>query len=202
MWISGKSHDDIWNDSPKEMDFFYLKNIVNNILSFLNIKLDKFQIESISSSILVDNLCYSIDNQPIVTFGEVHPQILKYFDIKKEVFYAEFNFSLLHKLINPEVNYTPLSIFPSVKRDLALVVDKTVSYQMLENTAFKYGSNRLKEVSLFDVYEGDKLEAGKKSYALSFVLHHPEKTLTEEEINKVMNKLISAFEKECNAKLR
>jgi phenylalanyl-tRNA synthetase beta chain len=91
---------------------------------------------------------------------------------------------------------------PAVRRDLALVVDKNVTYQQLEKVAVQFGSRHIKKISLFDVYKGDKLPEGKKQYALNFVIQHPEKTLTDEEINKIMNKLLSAFEKECGATLR
>ena len=101
-----------------------------------------------------------------------------------------------------KVLYKAIPAYPTVKRDLALVVDKSVTYGTLENIAYKFGTSKLKKVSLFDVYEGEKIEKGKKSYALNFVLQHDEKTLTEEEITKTMNKLIAAFERECGAKLR
>ena len=100
------------------------------------------------------------------------------------------------------MNYKPIPAFPEVKRDLALIIDKNISYDTLKQIGFKYGSKLLKNITLFDVYEGEKIEEGKKSYALNFVLQHPEKTLTEEEINKVMNKLIAAYEREAGAKLR
>lgn len=127
---------------------------------------------------------------------------MKYFGIKKPVYYAEINTQLLFDVCKTEVNYKPIPAFPEVKRDLALIIDKKISYETLKQIGFKYGSKLLKNITLFDVYEGEKIEEGKKSYALNFILQHPEKTLTEEEINKVMNKLIAAYEREAGAKLR
>ena len=93
-------------------------------------------------------------------------------------------------------------MYPVVRRDLALVVDQSVSYDTLEKIGYKYGSKLVKNISLFDVYEGGKILPGKKSYALNFMLQHADKTLTDEEINKVMNKLVAAYEREVGAVLR
>ena len=112
------------------------------------------------------------------------------------------NTATLYAACEAEVNYRSIPAFPAVKRDLALIIDENVNYKTLEEIGFRYGSKLLKKITLFDVYEGDKIEKGKKSYALNFVMQHPEKTLTEEEINKVMNKLIAAYEREAGAKLR
>lgn len=203
FWFTGKNHDDIWNDSSREMDFFTMKNVLHNMLAFLNIPLKSITIQPSEVAYFSQGLDYILPNgKKLITLGIVSPKILKAFDIKREVYYAEAQTQNLLELQNKNVIYAPIPVFPTVKRDLALVVDKDITYQTLETIAFKFGGNRLKSVSLFDVYEGEKLEENKKSYALNFVLHHPEKTLTEDEINKVMNKLITAFERECNAKLR
>ena len=147
-------------------------------------------------------LKFRIGEDLVGTIGELKPSILKYVDIKKEVCYAEIDLDVLYAAYGTNVTYSPIPAYPAVKRDLALVVDKAVTYDTLERIAYKYGSKLLKNVSLFDVYEGDKIESGKKSYALNFVLQHAEKTLTDEDITKVMNKLIAAYEREIGAKLR
>ena len=100
------------------------------------------------------------------------------------------------------MNYTPINPYPAVRRDLALVVDKDVTYDTLEKIGYKYASKLLKQVNLFDVFEGAALGDGKKSYALNFVLQSADRTLTDEEINKTMNKLVAAYEREVGAKLR
>ena len=148
------------------------------------------------------SISYYVDETKLATLGILQPSILKYFDIKKPVYYAEIELNILYSICNHDVTYSPIPSFPAVKRDLAVVVDKNVTYDTLEKIAYKYGSKLLKNVSLFDVYEGNKIEEGKKSYALSFVLQHTSKTLTDEDITKVMNKLVNAFEQEVGAKLR
>jgi phenylalanyl-tRNA synthetase beta chain len=203
LFVTGKTHQDSWQSKGEPLDFFYLKNMVALILRQLNIFEGAIMEESLSNDIFSGALSYTIDNKPLVVFGQIHPKVLKYFDLKKEVFYAEFNTdTLFDATYQLPVLFTPMHPYPEVERDLALVVDKTVTYKNLEEIAIKFGTKLLKKVTLFDVYEGAHLDADKKSYALKFILQHPEKTLTDEDINKVMNKLIAAFEKEIGAKLR
>lgn len=200
MFATGKNHDDLWNEAGCPVDFFFLKNMVENIFKMLNIS--KFEARMEEDSRFTDSLKYYFGDECVCTIGDVKPSILKYFDIKKAVSYAEFNTQVLYAAYNPVVSYAQIPAFPAVKRDLALVVDKAVTYDTLERIAYKYGSKLLKNVTLFDVYEGDKIEAGKKSYALNFVLQHSDKTLTDDDITKVMNKLIAAYDREVGAKLR
>lgn len=200
MFATGKNHDDLWNEAGRPVDFFFLKNMVENIFKMLNIS--KFEARMEEDSRFTDSLKYYFGDECVCTIGDVKPSILKYFDIKKAVGYAEFNTQVLYAAYNPVVSYAQIPAFPAVKRDLALVVDKAVTYDTLERIAYKYGSKLLKNVTLFDVYEGDKIEAGKKSYALNFVLQHSDKTLTDDDITKVMNKLIAAYDREVGAKLR
>jgi phenylalanyl-tRNA synthetase beta chain len=200
LFATGKNHDDLWSEPAKDNDFFYLKNMVENIFRLLNI--NTFDVNVIEDSRFVSAISYSVDGQTVCTLGDLKPAILKYFDIKTPVRYAEFDAAILFSLNCKSVTYNQIPLFPEVKRDLALVVDKSVNYGTLEQIAYKYGTKLLKRVSLFDVYEGDKIEAGKKSYAMNFVLQHAEKTLTDEDITKVMNKLVAAFEREVGAHLR
>lgn len=200
LFTTGMNHDDLWNEAGKENDFFYLKNMTENIFRLLNVSGLKSVVEP--DTRFTDSLKYYNGEQLVCTIGAIQPAILKYFDIKKAVYYAEIETAALFELSGKIVTYSPIPSYPAVKRDLALVVDKNVTYDTLEKIAFKYGSKLLKNVSLFDVYEGDKIEQGKKSYALSFVLQHAEKTLTDDDITKVMNKLVAAFEREAGAKLR
>lgn len=202
IFLTGERTESSWNQSSIEVDFFMLKNVVHNILSKINFPTETI-VSRQGSEIFLEHLIYGINDVDLVKFGQVHPKILKQFDIKKPVYYAEINFELLYSLSKQnKVLYKAIPAYPTVKRDLALVVDKSVTYGTLENIAYKFGTSKLKKVSLFDVYEGEKIEQGKKSYALNFVLQHDEKTLTEEEITKTMNKLIAAFDRECGAKLR
>ncbi|MGI5820987.1 MAG: phenylalanine--tRNA ligase subunit beta [Bacteroidales bacterium] len=203
LLLTGKKFEKTWNQKDEDVDLFYLKNIIEHLFVKANAPIDKITSNLIQNSLFVEGLEYLIDDQAVLQMGEVHPRILKLFDIKKIVYYAEVNLNvLLQNFGTPDVVYQPISPYPSVKRDLSLILDRSVDYGKLEEIAFKYGGSKLKKVTLFDVYEGANLGDDKKSYALNFVLQNESKTLTEEEINKIMNKLISAFEKECGAQLR
>ena len=200
LFATGKNHEDLWNEPSRANDIFYLKNMVENVFKLLNIK--NVQTKIGEDSRFTESLAYYLGEELLGTIGMLKPSILKYVDIKKEVCYAEIRLDVLYGAYGTNVTYSPIPQYPAVKRDLALIVDKAVTYDTLEKIAYKYGSKILKNVTLFDVYEGDNIENGKKSYALSFVLQHADKTLTDEDITKVMNKLIAAYEREVGAKLR
>ena len=135
--------------------------------------------------------------------GIVSHKILKGFDIDNEVYFADINWKELLKAIrNVKVNYVELTKFPAVKRDLALLIDKKVQFAEIEKIAYETEKKLLKEVSLFDVYEGKNLEAGKKSYAVSFMLQDENATLNDKQIDKIMQKLIKNLETKLDAKLR
>jgi len=206
LFVCGKTHDEDWLEQPKELDFFFLKNYLENILRRCGIaEFETTPQQNISKNdtTFLTPLQYSIKDQLLAKVVQIHPKILKYFDIKKSVYYAEINVEMLFaEFLKSKTYFAPIATTPSVKRDLALVVAENITYQQLEKTTQQFGSRLIKNVSLFDVYEGDKLPEGKKQYALNFILQHPEKTLTEEEINKIMNKLVGAFERECGAALR
>ena len=203
MFVTGKTGEEQWNQSARELDLFNLKNVVEQLLVKLNLPVQEMTCTQSGDDMLIQYLSYLHGIIDLIKVGEVHPKILKAFDIKKPVYYAEFIMEEIYPLcFNQPVLYSEIPLYPAVKRDLALVIDKEITYLQLETIAKKYGSKLLKSVSLFDVYEGDKIAEGKKSYALNFVLQHKEKTLTEEEINKTMNKLIAAFENELGAQLR
>ena len=203
LFVTGKDGDNIWNHQATDLDFFYLKNIIGNLLLKIRYPMEEMSYGPSENPIFLEGITFNHHNRPVIEIGEVHPAILKKFDIRNPVFYADIELESLYPycFLRP-VEFKAIPVFPSVKRDLALVVDEKVTYAELENIAYKYGSKLLKSVSLFDVYQGDKIEAGKKSYALNFVLQHPDKTLTDEEINKVMNKLTRGFNSEAGAQLR
>jgi len=203
IFLTGNSGSDNWYQAAKEMDFFLLKNYVHNLFRILNFPISQLTTSVDDSTLFMENLCYSLGENQLLKMGKIAPKVLKYFDIKKPVYYAEIYLDMLYpNCFKSEVEYRQISLAPEVKRDLALVIDRDISYEKLEFIAIKYGSKLLKQVRLFDVYEGDQIEAGKKSYALQFILQHNERTLSEEEINKVMSKLIAAYEKEIGARLR
>jgi len=204
LFVTGKTHEEDWMEEPKDLDFFFLKNFLENVLRKSGVEiLHTTSLQNENDTTFIDTLLYIINEQPIAKIAQIHPKILKYFDIKKTVYYAEINVELLFaEYLKKETVFAPIATTPSVKRDLALVVDKNVTYQQLEKIATQFGSRHIKKISLFDVYEGDKLPEGKKQYAINFVLQHPEKTMTDEEINKIMNKLVGVFERELGATLR
>ena len=141
-------------------------------------------------------------NDILVEFGTVKKSILKHFDIKQEVFFADFNWNLILKLINNKIKFTDIPKYPEVRRDLALLVDNTVAFDSIYTIARQTEKGLLKNINLFDVYEGKNLPEGKKSYAVSFTLQDITKTLTDEQIDKIMNKLQKNLETEVGASLR
>ena len=139
----------------------------------------------------------------LATFGVVTKKMLKAFDVDNEVYYADLNWKELMKAIRSvKVSYKEISKFPAVKRDLALLLDKKVQFAEIEKIAYETEKKLLKEVSLFDVYEGKNLEAGKKSYAVSFLLQDESQTLNDKMIDKIMSKLVKNLEDKLGAKLR
>jgi phenylalanyl-tRNA synthetase beta chain len=135
--------------------------------------------------------------------GTVNTAILKAFDINNEVFYAQIVLDDIYKTVaNHKVEYTEVSKFPEVRRDLALLIDEKITFEQIVQVAKKSEKSLLKDINLFDVYQGKNLEAGKKSYAVSFTLLDSQATLNDKQIEKVMNKLIKAYEDELGATLR
>jgi phenylalanyl-tRNA synthetase beta chain len=132
----------------------------------------------------------------------VKKSILKHFDIKQEVFYADFNWNLILKLIGSKIKFTDIPKYPEVRRDLALLVDETVAFDAIYNIARQTEKSLLKAVNLFDVYQGKNLPEGKKSYAVSFILQDSSKTLTDEQIDKIMSKILKNMENDLGASLR
>ena len=203
LFVTGKLGDDNWEGKSAEADFFYLRNMIDNFLVKVNFPMEKVQlVTDTEPRMFAQHVSYKVDEVTPIHIGVLRADILRQFDLKRPVYYAEIDVAAVNALRKTAVNYTPINPYPAVRRDLALVVDKNVTYDMLEKIGYKYASKLLKQVNLFDVYEGSSVGDGKKSYALNFVLQSTDRTLTDEEINKVMNKLISAYEREVGAKLR
>ncbi|MDR0367588.1 MAG: phenylalanine--tRNA ligase subunit beta [Bacteroidales bacterium] len=204
IFVSGKKQHESWQEKQSDVDFYYLKNMVVNAMERINLPLHTFSLEMQTTTASMNNVLQYLHNKEVfITIGAINDKLLKHFDIKQDVFYAEINCDMLTKLTQgKKVMFEDLNKFPEVNRDLALLTDKQITYKEIEDLAFKTERNYLKSVNLFDVYEGEHLEAGKKSYAIRFVLSNKEKTLTNDEINKIMDKLIAACEKNLGAKLR
>lgn len=204
LFVTGKQHSESWQYKANDLDFYYLKNTIENVLSKANFDLKRFTCQSeLTAGALCHVLNYAFDSQTILRIGEVNKDVLKHFGIKQNVYYADIDCDKLIALdIKKKVLFKELNKFPEVERDLALLLDKHITYKEVEALALKTERKLLKSVNLFDVYEGKNLDEGKKSYAVRFILSHPDKTLTNDEINQVMDKLIKAYQKELGASLR
>lgn len=202
IFISGKQHPESWKNNNNHTDFYYLKAYVNNILAKLGVDKTKLTENDISNEIFAEGINYKFNSKNIVDVGQLGKSVLKHFDIKQNVFYADFNLENLFKLVNNDVKSFELPKFPEVRRDLALLIDKNINFTEIENIAFQTEKKLLKSVNLFDIYQGEKIEENKKSYAVSFILQDNEKTLADNEIDKITNKLIKAYEEKLNAIIR
>ena len=203
LWLTGNKENENWVAKAQPTSFFTLKSYLEKILSRLGISPDNCQTESFSSEIYAEGISYSFNNQKIAQLGIVHKNILKQTDIQAEVFYADIHWTLLLNAIKKhKVAYAPLPKFPEVRRDLALLVDREVSFGSIKMWAQRTERELLKSVTIFDVYEGQHLPEGKKSYAVSFLLRDDSKTLNDKQIEKVMEKLINAFKRELGAEIR
>ena len=203
IWLTGNEVANSWAQKDIQTSFFMLKGYVENVLTRLGMK-GKYTTEQTSDDIYSAVLVYKTrGGKEIGKAGIISKNILRKFDIETEVYFAEFNFAMLCKeSVKTKTTYSELSKFPPVKRDLALLVDTSIKFSEIEKIARESERKLLKEVSLFDVYEGKNLEAGKKSYAVSFILQDTEKTLADKQIDAVMNKIITNLENKVGAKLR
>jgi len=201
LFITGNQSSESWLQTPQPSNFFFLKAIVETTLQRLGIT--KTQISPVSSSIFSEGVQLSQGQNTLVEMGVVSSKITKQFGISKVVLYADFNWSnIIENLKFKNNKVTELTKFQPVRRDFALLLDKKVTYQQLFEAATKQERKLLKEVNLFDVYEGKNLAEDKKSYALGFTLLDENKTLTDKQIDKIMNRLQLTFENEFGAELR
>ena len=201
LFLTGSRTVESWSNKDRIVDFFYLKGIVNNILGRLGVGVLKSS--PTKQDLFSEGITLSLGKMKLVDLGVVKGSLLKEFGIKQNVLFADFNWDTILKLTgNTNVKVVDLPKFPSVKRDLALLLDAKIEFKEIYNLAFQSEKILLKEVDLFDVYEGDKLPDGKKSYAVSFLIQDESKTLTDKQIDKVMQKLQQTFEKNLQAVLR
>ena len=201
IFISGARTKETWTSPSQNSDFFYLKGIIISILERIGVS--NLKTSPIKSDVFSEGIVFSLGKKKLVEFGVVTKQIRKEFGIKQEVLFADFDWSTILSISgNKKIKVSNLTKFPSVKRDLALLLDEKVTFKELYDLAFQSERNLLKNVDLFDVYQGDKLPEGKKSYAVSFVLQDKNKTLEDRQIDKIMQKLQQSFEKNLEAVLR
>ena len=200
LFTTGNRLDESWTNAQKPSDFFLFKGYVNNILSRLGI--NNIQTKPISNDVFAEGIAFANGNNVLVEFGTVKKSILKHFDIKQEVFYADFDWNTVLKSISNKIKFVEIPKYPGVRRDLALLLDDSVAFENIYNIARQTEKALLKEITLFDVYVGKNLPEGKKSYAVSFTLQDESKTLTDSQIEKIMSKLQNNFQTQLGAKLR
>ena len=203
IFLSGNVLQGNWVQKAVEASFNQLKTYVELVLTKLGIDPAALECTGWSDPDLEEALIYNYKGEALVKFGRVSGQTVKKFDIKQQVFAAEFNWDLVLQILSGHrVLFNPLSRFQVVTRDFSLMLDRKVTFESLRTLAFRAEKNLLKKVNLFDVYEGDKIEKGKKSYALTFTLLDEDKTLTDKQIDKAMLRIARAFEQELGASVR
>ena len=203
MFVTGQASPESWYKADSKTDFYQLRSFVTGALKKTGLELNRLQTAENLPSFFADGAVYQLNGKAIYCIGRLNDKLLKQFAIGQPVFYAGIHWdNLVQAIKSHTVTYREVSKFPEVRRDLALLLDQSVKYADLEAIAFKTGRKLLKNVNLFDFYEGDKIESGKKSYAISFILQDEDKTLTDKEIDKFMNRLAEVFEKETGAKVR
>ncbi len=200
LTVTGNRFQESWTQAQKPSDFFMFKGYVNLIFSRLGI--NKIQTQPVTNDIFAEGLAYTLGNETLAEMGTVKKSVLKHFDIKQEVFFADFNWAAVIKIVSGKIKFSEISKFPEVRRDLALLVDSSVSFESIYNIARQTEKSLLKEINLFDVYEGKNLPEGKKSYAVSFTIQDNAKTLTDEQIDKIMGKIRQNLEAQAGAQLR
>lgn len=204
LWITGKKVSNSWAHPDEASTVYELKAYVENILLRLGLQMHDLVIGNLADDIYAAALSVNTrGGKRLATLGVVKHKLLKSFDIEHDVYYADLNWKELLKAIrNIKVRYSEISKFPAVKRDLALLLDKNIQFSEIERIAYETEKKLLKDVTLFDVYEGKNLEVGKKSYAVSLLLQDENATLNEKQIDKIMSKLIANLENKLGAKLR
>ncbi|MRH99776.1 phenylalanine--tRNA ligase subunit beta [Kriegella sp. EG-1] len=201
LFLTGNRSEDSWVTPQKKNDFFYLKTVIENTLNRLGIKTSS--VLPIDNDLFSEGLIITEKKKEFVTFGIVASSILKKFDIKQEVLYADFNWNnILEQVKKNKIVFQPIPKYPEVKRDFALLLDDSVPFKKIYDLGFQTEKKLIKSINLFDVYKGSKLPKGKKSYAVSFTLQDEKSTLTDKHIDKIMSKLQSKYEKELSAELR
>lgn len=200
IFLTGNEHEESWLAKAPKVSFHSLAAVVEKVLLKMNVK--SYEKNALQDAAFSYGLSYVKNNRPFAKLGLLRPSVCRVLDIKKEVFYAEIEWEmLLNNYKNPNL-YREIPRFPEVRRDLSMILDKSVNFDTIEKLAFKTEKQLLKAVNVFDVYEGSHVGEGKKSYALSFTLLDESQTLTDKVIDKTMEKLMSAFEKELGAVIR
>mgnify|MGYP002713046507 CR=1 FL=1 len=200
IFLTGANYEEHWDSTEKPVEFNHLKGIAEGVLTKLNVK------TSGSTDVIPDffqyGLAFNIGQKNAVEVGSISNKILKSLGIKQEVLYASFDWDLLLRKTNDNIMVAQVAKYPEVRRDLSLVINKSVSYKDILELTQKTERNLIKSVDVFDVYEGERIEQNKKAYALKFILQDDTKTLTDKVIDKTMKRLMNSFERELGAIIR
>lgn len=200
VFLSGDIVQEHWKTKTRKADYY---DLLSDVLSIIE--------KTISTNIeykRLDNLLFeygidlAINNTVVAHVGKVANNITKALGIKQEIFFGDINWNLLLKQVNDNIVFEEVSKFPEVRRDLSLVIDKSITFEQVRKVALATENNLLKQINVFDVYEGEKIDEGKKAYAMSFILEDENKTLTDKVIDKTMNRLMVRFELELDAIIR
>ena len=203
IFMTGNKAATNWNTPEQSISFFDLKNQIENILAQLGLSFNDFNEEETTSDLFTEGLSLKIGDKTVINYGLVDAKLLKAFDIDQPVCFAEIKWEpILKKSSKKTITFSEISKFPEVKRDLALLLNTDVKFAQVKAIAQKTEKKLLKRISLFDVFEDEKLGAGKKSYAVSFILQDETKTLNDKQIDKIMKKFMMNFEKELGAQIR
>ena len=201
IYLTGKNHNESWLQEALDTSLFHLMESVQTVCRLAG--LTQIELRPIQGD---NSMSYGLEisyqQKVLGTVGKINPSVTTYFDINQEVWIADLSWDAILKKANKKFSYQPISKYPEVRRDLSLVIDKSVSYQSIEQIALSTERKILKRMNVFSVYEGEKIEAGKKAYAIAFYLQDQEKTLNDKQIDKTMTKLMSQFENELNAIIR
>jgi len=203
LFLTGRKVSESWDTNDSSTDSFFLKGILHGIFSRLSIDPDGLDLLPLESPLFSPGFSYMNHGELLLSAGQIKRSVLNSFDIRQPVIYADINWDLLVILASEKsLKFSELPKFPVVRRDLALLLNREVSFDQIRQVAYETEQKLLRQVGLFDVYEGDRIEAGKKSYALSFLLGDPSKTLTDAEIDKVMDRFVKAFTGKLGASIR
>ena len=200
IWMTGDITAETWQASSRPVSFFDLRNVLDKFCAAMRIK--TMQVTEAGDDLFEYGLEYQLNKKAVITAGKVKAGHLKYAGLKQEVFYAEIDWDYLLKKYSAEVSFVEIPKFPEVRRDLSLVMDAGMRFNQIEQVANQTERKLLKSLNVFDIYQGEKLGEGKKSYSVSFILQDSQKTLDDKQIDKTMNRLIQAFEQELSAEIR
>ena len=201
LFVTGSKDAERWNTSEQPSNFFYLKGVITAVLERLG--LGQIMVSPIDNDVFSEGISLQVGKKSLVDFGVVNKKIMKHFDISQEVLFADFNWDNVIEMVKQNnINFKELPKYPESRRDFALLLDENITFEAIDTIANQTEKRLLKDVDLFDVYQGNTLPKGKKSYAVSFKFQDEHSTLTDQQVDKIMKKLQTNFEEQLGAELR